>query len=352
MLKRIVSGLVLGGMLLTLASFTAAPRVRQVETAPEEVVVATEAKEIEEEYLPVIGWFWKRDTMTYWIHEGAWQVSGQDTVKTLGLSTKVQVTVTDSTKHRYRMEYRFLEFAIDSTAESWAQDWVRSAVGKLQQQVVGTAIRFRTDEFGRIVKYDNLGAVRKQARKVLADVVRDLPGIDSLVPPGMDMKDVVRGVDADALVNGYIEELEMLFRCHGNQYQIGEFTEHSDETDTEYASDTYVMANLDPETYEYELLFDVYSYTPREDLKSLLGELIELFADEKMEADLLKSELDAGFDEQVTEDAVNNSCFYLQYFPDGWPREVIYQEGVTIGDRGKLKQTYIEWDYRSVGHTN
>lgn len=207
--------------------------------------MATEAKEIEEEYLPVIGWFWKRDTMTYWIHEGAWQVSGQDTVKTLGLLTKVQVTVTDSTKHRYRMEYRFLEFAIDSTAESWAQDWVRSAVGKLQQQVVGTAIRFRTDEFGRIVKYDNLGAVRKQARKVLADVVRDLPGIDSLVPPGMDMKDVVRGVDA-----------------------------------------------------------------------------------------------------------VNNSCFYLQYFPDGWPREVIYQEGVTIGDRGKLKQTYIEWDYRSVGHTN
>ena len=91
------------------------------------------------------------------------------------------------------------------------------------------------------------------------------------------------------------------------------------------------MANLDPETYEYELLFDVYSYIPREDLKS---------------------ELDAGFDEQVTEDAVNNSCFYLQYFPDGWPREVIYQEGVTIGDRGKLKQTYIEWDYRSVGHTN
>lgn len=351
MLKRIVSGLVLGGMLLTLASFTAMPGSGRT-TAPEEVVVATEAKEIEEEYLPVIGWFWKRDTMTYWIHEGAWQVSGQDTVKTLGLSTKVQVTVTDSTKNRYRMEYRFLDFGLDSEVESWNQNAAREVFDKVQQAVVGTTIKFRTDALGHIVRYDNLGAVKRQAKKLWADILDDATWLDSLTAAGVNVEQLLRAVDADALVNGYIEELEMLFRCHGNQYQIGEFTEHSDETDTEYASDTYVMANLDPETYEYELLFDVYSYIPREDLKSLLGELIELFADEEMEADLLKSELDAGFDEQVTEDAVNNSCFYLQYFPDGWPREVIYQEGVTIGDRGKLKQTYIEWDYRSVGHTN
>ena len=347
MLKRIVAGLVLGGMMLTLASFTPMQGDGRADV-PE---VADQTEEVAE-YLPVIGWFWKRDTMTYWIHEGAWQVAGQDTVKTLGLSTKVQVTVTDSTKLRYRMEYRFLEFGLDPEIESWDQRAVREIFGKVQQAVVGTTIRFRTDELGCIVKYDNLGAVKRQARKLWADILDDTTCFDSLAAAGVNLEPLLRGVDADALVEGYIEELELLFHCHGNQYQIGEFTEHTDETDAEYASDVYLMANIDPDTYVYELLFDVYSYIPREDVKSMLGDVFDLLMEDVEDAASIRQELSDGFDEQMTEDAVYNSCIYFKYFPDGWPMEVVCQEGATIGDRGKLTQKYIEWDYRSVGHTN
>lgn len=344
-------GLVLGGMLMTLASFTAMPGSGQT-PAPEEIVVATEAKEVEEEYLPVIGWFWKRDTMTYWIHEGEWQVSGPDTVKTFGLSTKVQVTVTDSTKNRYRMEYRFLELGLDPEVESWNQHAARQVFDKVEQAVVGTTIKFRTDALGHIVRYDNLGAVKRQAKKLWADILDDATWLDSLTAAGLNVEQLLRAVDADALVDGYIEELELLFHCHGNQYQIGEFTEHSDETDTEYASDTYVMANLDPDTYQYEMLFDVYSYIPRADIKSMLGDVFDLLIEDEEDAATIKQQLATGFDEQVTEDAVYNSCLYFKFFPDGWPEEVINQEGAFIGDRGKLRQKYIEWEYRSVGHTN
>ncbi len=53
--------------------------------------------------LPVIAWFSKRDTMTYWIHDNQWEVNGKDTVMTLGAAAKVMLTVTDSTKKGYDM---------------------------------------------------------------------------------------------------------------------------------------------------------------------------------------------------------------------------------------------------------
>lgn len=36
---------------------------------------------------------------------------------------------------------------------------------------------------------------------------------------------------------------------------------------------------------------------------------------------------------------------------DGWPQEVVSQNNISLGDRQKLKQKYITWDYRSVGHS-
>ena len=86
---------------------------------------------------------------------------------------------------------------------------------------------------------------------------------------------------------------------------------------------------------------DVYSYIPREDIKVLLGNLIEYFTDKESAKDVREG-LDTEFDSQVTTDGVCNSYVRISYFNDGWPQE---------GDRQKLKQKYITWDYRSVGHS-
>ena len=90
------------------------------------------------------------------------------------------------------------------------------------------------------------------------------------------------------------------------------------------------------------------TYIPREDIKVLLGNLIEYFTDEESAKDVRKG-LDTEFDSQVTTDGVCNSYVRISYFNDGWPQEVVSQNNISLGDRQKLTQKHITWDYRSVG---
>lgn len=44
--------------------------------------------------------------------------------------------------------------------------------------------------------------------------------IDSLAVAGIDIKTLLKDVDADRLVQGYIDELELMFKHHGTTYNI------------------------------------------------------------------------------------------------------------------------------------
>lgn len=111
--------------------------------------------------------------------------------------------------------------------------------------------------------------------------------------------------------------IELLFNYHGDQYKykIGETESHEDATENEYASDTKTEIWLDPDTYEYGISADVYSYIPREDIKVLLGNLIEYFTDDESAKDV-RGGLDTEFDSQVTTDGVYNSYVRISYFND------------------------------------
>ena len=277
----------ISGLLVSLMSFAPARHHHCLS----EVQDSSEVTVQDDSILPVIAWFNKRDTMTYWIHDNQWEVNGKDTVMTLGAAAKVMLTVTDSTRKGYDMEYTFLEFVSDDQIKSEAQNLVGQAMDILNDATVGTTIRFRTDQYGKIVKYYNLKDIRKQAKEVLAKAISKMPYADSLRAVG-----------------------------------------------------------LNPDTYEYGISADVYSYIPREDIKVLLGNLIEYFTDEESAKDVREG-LDTEFDSQVTTDGVCNSYVRISYFNDGWPQEVVSQNNISLGDRQKLKQKYITWDYRSVGHS-
>ena len=337
--------LAVGGLFfILLCGFAPFPQNEQSEattseTAPEE-----------DSTVSVIAWFCKGDTMTYWIHDGQWKVTGGDTIQTLGIHTKVMLTVTDSTSKGYALEYRFLEFDFDPIEGSETQNIVNLVASQLQKDIVGTVIRFRTDEVGQITKYENLKEVKKQAKDLFSHFVQQMPYIDSLAAAGIKIEPLLKKIgSSDLLIDGYVEELQMLFQCHGNQYPIGEFTEHQDATETEYACDTYMAVGMDPETYEYDLRIDVDNYIPKEDLKSLVGNLADLLLD-KDAAQEAKKELATEFDQQVQGDAVYSSYLYAKYFPDGWPEDIVYQEKTLLEGQGKLTQKYITWDYRSVGN--
>jgi len=295
----------------------------------------------------VIGWFNKRDTVTYWINECEWKINGSDTLKSTGVSTHVIITVTDSTDDGYAMEYKFLDFQGDSLADAGLGNFQNRLVEKLGKKIVGTTIKFHTDEFGSIESFDNLKQIKKQAKSLFKEAIKEFqawPLMDSLKSIGFDITPYLKNVDTDMLFEGYVEELKLLLLCHGSIYDRGESTLHEDETDTQYTSDTYTSVTVDDETGTYSIVCQVDTELPQEALKSILGALVENINNEQ-----IQESFNQNFDAQV-QGGTMTSYYGATYFPDGWPSDVLKQTRISVGNTTKINQTYITWDYRSVGH--
>lgn len=298
----------------------------------------------------VIGWFCKNDTLVYWIHESEWKISPEDSVMTLGISTKVMVNVTDSTASGYKMNYTFLEFQSDSTATSTLGNFQNQLVGRLSSKITGTTVRFETDDCGRITKFNNLGEIKKQAKTLFKDAMNelmDLPEMQPLKTSGVNLKDITKMADTDNLVDGYLEELKLLFICHGSAYELGEKSTHEDATDNQYENETYLSASTDTEDGTYQIVYDVINIIPQSDLTDLTaGRLSELLPD--ISTSEAKKNLNESFKSIGYQDCINESYLRLDYLPGGWPYSVVKQTSTTINDTGKIKQTTIQLDSYSL----
>lgn len=155
--RRIFFFIIIGTMAM-LFSFTSMPHKRLADEREDSVA------QDEDSVVSVIAWFNKNDTMTYWINESTWDIRKGDTIKTAGINTKIMITVTDSTKKGYDMEYSFLDFKTDSVKDSWKQNLLNEALNKYKEAIKGTTIKFRTDIYGKIIKYDNLNEIKKAVK--------------------------------------------------------------------------------------------------------------------------------------------------------------------------------------------
>ena len=245
------------------------------------------------------------------------------------------------------MEYTFLNFKGDSLADTELGNYQNRIVEKIGKKIIGTTIKFHTDEYGSIESFDNLKQIKKQAKSLFKASMKELtalPIVDSLKNIGFDIKPYIKRVDTDQLVEGYVEELKLLFLCHGSIYDRGESTVHEDETETQYASDTYTSASIDEESGIYQIVCQIDNEIPQEALKNIVGALVE-----DIDNDEIKDSFNKNFASQVSGGTLT-STYAAVYFPDGWPSDVIKQTRTTIGNTSKIEQTTITWDYRSVGH--
>lgn len=289
----------------------------------------------------VIGWFNKYDTVTYWVDNSSWKINGTDTVRTGSFLMKMRINVVDSTAEGYKMNCTFLEFPEDSLPES-ATSMVRfqnRVVAKLGQKIAGTTVCFETDECGRITEYKNLGKIKKQAKSLFKDAMKEfslLPEIQELKKMGFNIMSYAEKVDTDRLVEGYLEELNLLFMFHGKSMRAGEFTEHEDATETQYENTTYWSAFVDDEDDSYQIVFDVTSILPQSELKKLVGGVVDSFSN-----DSITESFNKNFDTQVIDNGIYEDYLKTIYLYNGWPYYVVREKTTTIGDRGKINQTLI-----------
>ena len=170
---------------------------------------------------------------------------------------------------------------------------------------------------------------------------------------GLDFMKICNQANTDEVVEGYLEELKLLFVCHGNQYAVGEHYEHADATKDSYANDTYVNANIEKDG-NYTISCEVVSMIPKETVKEVMGGLMGAITEglkgKKTEDgkdhdgnikdfdDELKKEIDKAADQ----DAQTSEYLSVTCFEDGWPSSVLKQNKTVMAGRGKLKQKLIE----------
>lgn len=203
----------------------------------------------EDSVVNVVAYFCKGDTCEYWIYENEWKVNGKDTVKTLGVSTQVRLVVNDSTSKGYKMSYTFLDVKADSVGDNFRDKMMAMVAERTAKSVIGTTINFETDEYGRITKITNLSQIKKQAKALFKASMKDIAAMPIMQEMkkaiGFDFMKIGNQANTDEVVEGYLEELKLLFACHGSQYAVGEHHEHEDATKDSYANDTYINASIE-----------------------------------------------------------------------------------------------------------
>lgn len=290
--------------------------------------------------IDVVAYFAKGDTCDYRITETKWKISGTDTIQTVGVNTYVRLVVTDSTSAGYKMTYTFTGVDCDTTAQSAESRLLRTITDKMRENVVGTTIEFETNEMGTITKINNLGQIKKKGKALFKESMKALaatPEMKALKKEvGIDVTDFTKGVDIDEIVDGYVEELKLLFLCHGKSFTIGESHDHDEATDDDYESDTYRTAFVE-DSGDYSVDVSVVSIIPQADLKALVGGIVDMFKNAEV-----KDQFEKEFDTQVNVDGSITDRYALRCFNDGWPIEVIKQRSMKMGNMlEKVKQTYI-----------
>lgn len=311
----------------------------------------------EDSVVNVVAYFCKGDTCEYWIYENEWKVNGKDTVKTLGVSTQVRLVVNDSTSKGYKMSYTFLDVKADSVGDNFRDKMMAMVAERTAKSVIGTTVNFETDEYGRITKITNLSKIKKQAKALFKASMKDIAAMPIMQAmkkaTGLDFMKIGNQANTDGLVEGYLEELKLLFAWHGRQYAVGEHHEHENATKDSYANDTYINARLE-KNGNYTISCEVVSVIPKETVKEVMGGLMGAITEglkgkkteDGKDHDGIINGLDDEFkkeiDKAVDQDAQTSEYLCVTCFENGWPSSVLKQNKNVMAGRGKLKQKLIE----------
>ena len=305
----------------------------------------------EDSVVNVVAYFCKGDTCEYWIYENEWKVNGKDTVKTLGVSTQVRLVVNDSTSKGYKMSYTFLDVKADSVGV------MAMLTERTAKSVIGTTVNFETDEYGSITKITNLSQIKKQAKALFKAGIKDIAAMPIMQEmkkaTGLDFMKTATQASTDEVVEGYLEELKLLFAYHGSQYAVGEHHEHEDATKDSNANDTYINASLE-KNGNYTISCEVVNVIPKETVKEVMGGLMGTITEglkgkktgdgKDLDGNIkdLDDEFKKEIDKAAAQDAQTSEYLSVTCFDDGWPSSVLKQNKTVIAGRGKLKQKLIE----------
>lgn len=288
--------------------------------------------------IAVIGWFVNHDTLNYCIQDSWWKIVPHDTIMTQGVTTRVMITVEDSTATGYKMKYTILDVQGDTVPTGIYREGQNILVKLMNKSVVGNSIQFETDEFGHIIKFDDLSKLKKKAKSIFNEGVKELenlPMMKDVKKIGFDVRKITKGISMERILDGYLLDINLLFMYHGLEFELGETTSHEDATETQYENESItVVGKMDTGLYYIES--ETVSLIPVEDVKAIVAGVYGLSGNKEL-AEVAKDEAEVS----IFDDGIKDSYFKIEYIPEGWPFTVLKEETTMLGNHGTVKQKYI-----------
>lgn len=286
--------------------------------------------------LPVIGWFGNRDSLVYLIQDSSWEIQPGDSTLTAGVSTRVQLSVTDSTAEGYNMDYTFLQFDCASVPNNKAEELTNNITQILSNKLIGKTISFETDECGQILKFHDEAKLKKQAKSLFKDGFKEiekLPWYKEFKKQGVSIKDFTKNIDSDYMVNKYLEDIRLLFMLHGNAFKRGVRAYHEEATDSTYEKISQHEV-IEEEDGSYRIIFFSRTFIPSNNLKEQVSNMVENTGN-----NLIKESFKNNYIEPLG--CVVESTLQFEYLSCGYPYAILKKESVTIGNKTRLKQKNI-----------
>ncbi len=290
----------------------------------------------------VIAWFAKNDTAVYKLNNVSWKITPGDSTVEYAISSKFMITVKDSTDAGYKMEMKYLEMSNDSLPDNVLGRIQKTLLDKYAKKICNTPIKFETDKFGAITEITNLKEIKKQINSIMKDMIKQLessPEMKEAKNLGINTKALIDNFDSDQLVDQSLEELNMLFTYYGYSFPIGDKAVHSDATDTEYETMTYISVLTNDEGH-YRIAVDEIPEIPESYIKEIATQnVMNLVSSMPPE---IQEEAKQSI-ENITDYKVSvSNYFQVDYYPDGWPGLAFKQDSSVMLDRGTVKQTTVE----------
>lgn len=279
--------------------------------------------------VPIISYFNKGDSMVYWCNTERRQVKDGDTVLVRKSREKFSLTVLDSTRAGYRIEYKYMDYESDTACIAEEEKFAFEFAKRMSDELIGKSLVFRTDEYGQILSYEREGKLKKEAWKMVKALRTEMSNIwmtDSLKALGIDADKLIDkyfdSIDIDNLVKQGLKDLEFMFAIHGTMQYTGEVRNYTPRSETQYETSSYMDVSVDDGSGNYLVYTVSNRVVPAEDVASLIGAVIQNVS-ESVSQEEMGQEVSDEVRDTFTDDVLIRRDNYWQFFPDGWPGLVI-----------------------------
>ena len=316
-------------------------------------VTAMPQDEQEDSVINVVAYFCKGDTMKYSYTHIVGSIAGNDTTTTGGYTRNSMLVVADSTSKGYKIEFTPMEVnLVNDKAEHEFDSQLQVA---MQQALANIKIKFRTDECGSIIGIDNWREVKalyiKGVNKALDNLYKKTPEIETVVPRARFESILSSAMSKEEDVRSCIDELEMLFSLHGNQFKVGSVSTVDESSG--YPVNAKIAAayateedeNLESDE-DYIIATVSHVAIPSKDAGNLIAPIMQsVFSGETAEraSSFMKDSLAT----YVKDSLVVENMEKYDFFGNGWPACIASVQISGFAQKKKMECKNLEWTYRA-----